>query len=620
MPHKANFFALWGLVKHNVAPIPIIVVVFKTRTQKIVFTTLAVFAVILIAGALLINSILKPILTQKLKDGILKGTDSLYRIDLADAKLQVFRGKVSLYNVTLKPDTTIYDKLKQQGKAPVSLYNLQVHQLRVSGVKVLRLFLKKKLEVEDITLTDSKIELSKYGERPDTASKDNRTLYQKIAHDFKLIKVDGIHLGDVEFTFKDYTAQKPAVSVLKHITIKADDLLIDSVTQADTTRTLFCKNITARLRNYKGESKNGLYQYKVKSLELQTAKSKLTASGIALQPLPVQSYFAKSKTDRFACRFDSVTLNNFDFNLFYTKSDINITDARIAGGFFEVFSNPNGKLQTTDRLVTFPHWAIRHQIKTELNVDTLRVKNIDVTYREYHKQSKKSGAVKFLNTNGRFLNITNNKQALTKNNICKAYLHTRFMGVAGFDLWFNFNLNDADYKYNYRGHLAPMDMRAANPALVPLSMVQVTSGNLKSLDFEVSSTQKVSNGQLKFLYNNLNVKLLRQDDEKGFTKKSLLSLFANKFVLKSDNPDDGQSPRVAILTFIRPGNFPFFKTIWFTLLNGIKTSAMGKAPEADERTTKKIRKEREKAAKKARKAKEKEDKKFKEKLEKSKSN
>lgn len=595
--------------------------VFKTRIQKIVFAVLAVLAVLLLAVVLFINSYLKPVLTQKLKEGVLKATDSLYRVNFTDADLQVFRGKVSLHNIELKPDTAVYKSLKRQGKAPFSLYELQVNQLTVTGVKALSIFFKKKLEVGEIILTGSKVQLSKYGEKPDTSVKDNRTFYQKIAKDIKLIKVDAIHLDDVQFTFNNYTGKKLAVSVLKHISIKADDLLIDSATQADTARTLFCRNITARLSNYKGQSTSGLYKYEVKSLELHTATSRVTASGLVLQPLPVPAYFAKSKTDRFALRFDSVMLNNFDFNLYYQRSGINISDARIAGGYFEVFSNPNGAFQTTDRLVTFPHWAIRHKIKSMLNVDTLRLKNIDVTYREYHKQSKKSGAIKFMSTTGRLLNITNSKEALQKNNICKAYLHSRFMGVAGFDLWFNFNLNDADYKYTYRGHLSPMDMQAANPALVPLSMVQITSGKLKSFDFNVSSTQKVSNGQLKFLYNDLKVKLLRQDDEKGFTKKSLLSLFANSFVLKSNNPDEvGQSPRLATLTFIRPGNFPFFKTIWFTLLNGIKTSAMGKAPEADERTAKKIKKEQEKAAKKARKLKEKEDKKFKEKLEKTKSN
>ncbi|MDT3402803.1 hypothetical protein [Mucilaginibacter terrae] len=595
--------------------------VFKTRTQKIVLAVLAALALLLLIVVLFINSFLKPVLTQKLKEGVVKATDSLYQVNFTDLDLNIFRGKASLYNIEFKPDTAVYKKLKRQGKAPFSLYNLQVKQVSINGAKAIKMFFKKELEVGNIVLTGSKVQLNKYGEKPGTGAKEKRTLYQKIAKDIKHIKVDAIQLDDMQFTFNDYSGKKAAASILRHISVRADDLLIDSATQADTTRTLFCKDITARLRNYTGQSTSGLYKYRVKSLELHTAASRVTASGVEVQPLPVSVYFAKSKTDRFACKFDSITLNNFDFNMYYRRSGITIADARLEGGFFEVFSNPNGSIPATDRLVTFPHWAIRHQFKTIFNIDTLRIKNTDVSYRQYNKQSKKSGAVKFLSTSARFLNITNSKQALQKNNICRAYVHTRFMGVGGLDLWFNFNLNDADYKYSYRGHLGAMDMRSANTALVPLSMIQITSGNLKSIDFKVSSTQKVSNGQLKILYNNLNVKLLRQDDEKGFTKKSLLSLLANSFVIKSDNPDKtGQSPRLATLAFIRPGNFPFFKTIWFTLLNGIKASGMGKAPKANERTAKKIRKEKEKAAKKARKLKEKEDKKFKEKLEKTKSN
>ena len=594
--------------------------IFTSKAQRVIFIVVTTLAVLVLIPVLFINSYLKPILSKKLKESVLQGTDSLYNITFSEAELHVFRGDAALHNIILKPDTAVYQKLKRSGKAPGNLYELHVKGLSVSNIRALKFYFSKKLEIGKITLTAPQINVGKYlDKQTDTTAKDKRTLYQKISKSIKLIRVDQINLDDVLFTYTNYTGKKIATSSLKHMSLKATGLLIDSATQADTSRTLFCKDITARLNNFNWQTANGLYKYKAKSVTLSTQTSRLTATGLVMQPLPSAAFFAKSRDDRFAFNLDTVVLKKFDYQNYHTKGSISVSDLVIGKGFFEVSSNPNGPLQTTDRLVTFPHWAIRN-FKTNIKIDTLRIKNVDVAYKEYHKQSQKTGAVKFNHATGRILNITNNKEALAKNNICKAFISSRFMGVGKFDVSFTFNLNDANYKYNYKGTLGPMDMRAANPAVMPLGMVQITSGTVKSLKFNVGSTQKVSTGQVAFLYNNLKVNVLRKDDEKGYSKKSILSLLANSFVLKSDNPDDkGKGPRSASVKFIRPSNFPFFQTVWLTILDGIKSCAMGKAVEKDADVDDK-RKAKHKAAKKAKENKEKEDKKFRQKLKKGKEN
>ncbi|WP_295767794.1 hypothetical protein [uncultured Mucilaginibacter sp.] len=590
--------------------------IFKSKVFKVILIVLAVLAVLLLVATLGANTFLKPILVSKLKKSVRKATNNLYKIDLKDVQLNVFAGSIGLADITFKADTNVFKILKEQNNAPTSLYTVEAGRVSVSGAKALKYIFSKEVSVQQVSIGDAIVKIDKLSNKTGTKENDKRTLYQKIKDDIKFIDIGGIELNDLQFNYADRTGKSPSASVIKHIDIKAADLLIDSATQADTSRTLFCKNITAGIKNYEGKSASGLYTYKLQSLTLHTQASKLVATGLSLQPLPSAQYFKKSKEDRFDIRLDTVVINKINLEQYYKQNSFSALSIVIKQGRFEVFSNPNGLVPVTDRLVTFPHWAVR-QIKQRVKVDTVYLKNINVKYKEYHKKSKKTGSIAFTNTTARFLNITNNKNALSKNNICKAYVHSQFMGKASFNLWFDFNLNDADYKYAYRGHLGAIDLKAVNPAVMPLGMVQITSGNLKSLDFKVTSTQKVSAGSLKFLYNDLKIKLLGQDDKKGYKQKSLLSFFASSLILKSNNPDKaGEAARVATLKIIRPSNFPFFKTIWFTLLNGIKTSAMGKAPKQDEQDKEKRLKEKEKADKKARKQKEKEDKEFRKKLEK----
>jgi hypothetical protein len=591
---------------------------FRHRWQKIVAGIVAALLVLVLVVMLFLDSFLTGKLTVKLKEAVLKGTDSLYHIDFTQADLHVFSGTVVLHDISFMPDTAVYHQMQKDGKGPNNLYELRVKRLEVSGVHALNIWLKKEMEVDLVSLKDPEIYISKYADKPHkAASKDKRTLYQKISKSFKFIHVKNISLSGISLTYRNKSTAKPSVSVLKQMDVQADDLLIDAATQADTSRTLYCRDIVTELKNYTGKSAGDLYTYKIRSIKLSTKTGRLLLTDIDIMPLDVKTYFEKSQDDRFTLHFDDVIADHFDYRTFRRRQGLNAGRVTLGKGFFNIFTNPHGKLKTTDRLVTFPNWAIR-QLKTNLEIDTLDVKDLNVNYSEHKKKSGKTGTIKFTHTTGRFTNLSNKKELLLKNPLARVKLTTRFMGKAKFELGFVFNLTDKAYSYSYKGHLRAMNLLDVNSAVMPLGLVKITSGQLKSLDFNINSTQKISKGKVTFLYNNLKVDVLKPDDEKGYAKKGIISLLANTFILKKDNPDDGKAlPRIADVAFIRPANFPFFKTVWFTLLSGLKAGAgVGKADEKQpgQPMTAKEQKEQEKAMKKAKKNKDKEDKKFREKV------
>ncbi|WP_454803584.1 hypothetical protein [Mucilaginibacter phyllosphaerae] len=589
----------------------------KHRWQKITLIALGALAAIVLIATLCINSILAPKLSGKLKEAVLDGTDSLYHIDFSNLDLNVLKGKAVLYDIILKPNLSVYENMKKQGTAPSKLYELRVDRLIISNAHPLEIYFKKKVNIGLIALNSPQIQISKYADKDtDTAKKkDNRTLYQKIAKTFKLVHVGEILFTDINYKQNNYTGPKVATSTLREMDVKATDLLIDSASQTDTSRFLFCKDVSTEIKNYSSRSASGLYTFKVKSVKLSTQTKKLTVAGLYLTPIDVKTFFTKSKSDRYTVHLQSITLNDFDYSNYQKTQSIDVKKLVIDKGFFEVFSNYNGKLPTTDRLVTFPNWAIRHALKMPVNIDTLDLKRMAFVYSQLNKKPQKFGRLKFNNINGRLLNLTNRKDLLKQNNLATANISSYFMGKAKLNVHFVFNLTDADYSYSYKGHLAPMNMVDVNPVLMPLSTVKITSGMANSFDFNVHSTQKASKGTVSFLYKDLKVDVLRAD----YSKNSLISTLANAIVLKHDNPDDGsKTPRLANIVYIRPANFPFFKTVWFVLLNGIKSCAgIGPAQEKKlslQTTDNEDKKEQEKLVKKAVKDKEEEDKKFKEKV------
>ncbi len=593
--------------------------IFKHRWQKVTAIVLAALVVVILVVVLFLNSFLSGTLSGKLKEAVLKGTDSLYSVNFSKLDLNVFNGSAVLHNITFTPDTAVYHRMQQAGHAPNALLELKVKRLEVSGAHPLDIWLHKKVQVALIDLKNPEVYLSKNADKQQPKKPaDKRTLYQKIAKTFRSIRVDNIRLGEINFTYRDKSGPKPSVDVLKQVDLRATDLLIDSTTQADTSRTMYCRDIVTELKSYTGKAASGLYTYKISSIKLSTKTSRLDIAGVDVQPLAVKDYLAKSRSDRFALHLDAVTLHHFNYRSYRRGQSLDVHRLVLSKGEFNIFSNPNGKLQTTDRLVTFPNWAIRH-LKMGLQVDTLDIKNLDVNYSEFKTHgSRKTGTVRFNAVTGRFSNLTNKKSLLQKNPWATIKLSTLFMGKGKLNLTFGFNLADAAYSYTYKGHLGAMDMQDANPAVMPLGLVKVRSGTVTSLDFDIHGNQRLSAGKVTLLYHNLKVDVLKPDEEKGYAKKGIISLLANAVILKSDNPDNGKTiPRVADVAFIRPKNFPYFKTIWLTLLNGLKGCAgIGKADEKarNQPLTPKEQKEKADALKKAQEKKAKEDKKFKDKL------
>jgi hypothetical protein len=595
---------------------------FKSPWLKVLFIILGIITFLILAVVFFLNSFLTTNLSGKLKDAVTKGTDSLYRLDFSKAELHIFTGSAILYDLSFLPDTAVYQQLKRQGGAPGSIYEFRVKRLEVSGAHLLDLWLHKKLDIGLILVKDPEIYVARYGmAKPEKPGKNHTTLYQKISKNFELIHVNKIDLTGITFTYRDKSKSGQAVAVLKQMDVQASDFLLDATTQTDTSRTLYCRNIVTELKHYSGISADKLYRYRIGSVKLSTQTAKIEVHQVDIQPTDAQGFFTKSKSDRFTLHLEEVGLSGFNYRMFRDNAGISITRMHLSKGFFQIFTNPNGKLKTTDRLVTFPNWAIR-QLKINLRIDTLDIRSLDVNYSEFKKSSGKTGTVRFEHTSGRFSNLTNDKQLLLKDPFAKIKLSTMFMGKGKLDLHFTFNLLDKDYSYGYKGHLDPMDMRLANAAVMPLGLVKIVSGSVHSLDFAITGTQKGSRGKVTFLYRDLKVDVLKKDNEKGYARRGLISLLANAVILKKDNPDDGNSlPRVAEVVFIRPKNFPFFKTIWLTLLNGLKGGAgVGKADEKNpvQPLTAKEKKERAEAFKKAKKNKEKADEAYREKLKKKK--
>ncbi|MDO3626845.1 hypothetical protein [Mucilaginibacter sp. BT774] len=544
----------------------------KHKKHKIGLTVLLVLVGIILILAFIVNQYWSPILAKRVKSVVSTSSEGLYTIDFSDAKFHILRGELDIYNITLKPDTAVYNQRLKAHLAPNNLVELHVKRLIISHMHPFMLYFQHKLEIGRIVLSQPELNVSyQQNHLKDTVVKDRRTLYQKISGSLKSIHIGDIILGDVQLKYQDYSGNQLAISELKEMNLSATDMLIDSASQTDKSRLLYCRDIVAELNNYSGRSKNGLYQYKIKSLRLSTKTSRLDIQGLDLKPVKPDVFFKNSEKDRFDVHLDTLRIDHFDYLGYHKYRVINASHMTLNSGSLNLFSNPKFILKITDRERTYPNFGLK-EIRADLNIDTIDVKRINVSYTEYNHKSDQTGTIAFNNSSGRILNVTTNKQALVRNNICSVNLTSYFMNRGKLDAQFTFNLTDENLPFTYKGSIGPMDLTVLNPAIMPLGLIKVNNGRLTSFEFDIKADNSVSKGRVALLYNDLKVTVLKADTINDKLKHmTIASLFANVMVLKHDNPDTpGEAPRSFNVNYERPRDYPFFKNIWHTLLTGIK--------------------------------------------------
>lgn len=549
----------------------------KLKRNKLGLEILVAFVTISLVLAFLINAYWAPVLAQKIRDAVLKGSDSLYKADFSNAELNILRGNITFYNITIKPDTAIYNRMCREHRAPNNLIELKVRRLILTDIHPFKLYFKHQLNIGELVLNDPDLHVTyKLNQTKDTVIADNRTAWQQISKNLNSIHIANIFLNNIKLKYDDYSGHKLEISEFKEMSFSASDLLIDSATQKDKSRLLYCREIIAELNNYKGKSADGLYAYKISHIKLSTLTSQVNITGLSLTPIDGKTFFTRTKKDKYFFQLDSLQLNHFDYLGYHRFRTFSVSSIVAANGAFSLFNNPNGAPgnPAVDKITSFPAYAL-NEITTDIRIDTTYMHNVSVTYSEYNDKSYETGSVIFTSIKGKILNITNNKAALAKNNICSVNLISNFMGNGRFKVSFNFNLTDPDVPYSYKGELGSMDMGSINAATMPLAMVKITDGNIKSFKFDINANAKVSRGKVELLYNDLKVKLLSPDTNViSFKGKIIESLYANIFIIKHNNPDNpDEAPRTFNVNYVRPKDSPFFRTVWQTLLAGIKPAA-----------------------------------------------
>ncbi|HZH54509.1 MAG TPA: hypothetical protein VFD72_02560, partial [Sphingobacteriaceae bacterium] len=281
--------------------------------------------------------------------------------------------------------------------------------------------------------------------------------------------------------------------------------------------------------------------------------------------------------------YAKLTFSDLDLALFSRSQRIHTAALLIEEGNIHVSNNRLYPRRIVNKIGKSPHQELM-KLNHPIKIDTVFVDNTHISYSEISEKYHQEGAITFERTSGWLANVTNDSLSLAQDQIATADLTTYVMNQGQLHALFTFDMLDERGAFTYKGTLGPMNGKAFNRILTPLLSAEIGSANIRGLRFEMQGHDHRNWGNLWFDYEDMKVNLMQMDEAGNFSRKKLVSFLANELLINDSNPSKNGNYIVGRINYQRPAEFSFFKTLWKSLLEGIKQTA-GITPEREARIT-----------------------------------
>lgn len=522
----------------------------------------------------------KPIVEEQLKEIVRNTTDSLYNLTFDELHMSVALGNVTLKNAVFKADTQVYARMEAAQTAPDNLYNIEVTELKVKRFGIRALLADRRLNIKSIALTDPHIHLTNkyhaYNDTIPTENKPKKSLYESIRDVFSAVDVDRIDIENANFQYTQLADDESTDFALHNVNIQVEDVLIDPTAQTDTSRLYYTKRIEAIVPGFEYTFADGLYVAKFDTLKVNTQEQNLLLTNVICKPVIDKAAFYKKhgkNVTRTDLHFDMLYLEKLDFKRLIEEQHTIAHSARIKNGYASLYGDKRYPKQPVNQIGEAPHQKLM-RIQKLIHVDTVFVDNVDVVYGEMSGRYHREGEISFNGSTGTITNVTNDTVRLSQDKYMKADLRAKILKSGDLHVQFSFDMLSKTGEHSYNGTLGAMKAAAFNRILYPLLNVEIASGNIRGIRFNINGTDYRSRGDFRFDYDNLKIDL--KSDPHNPRKKSSLkiaSFLVNQLIINDSNPDANEKYHVGKVNHRRVPEHTFFKNLWQSLLDGIKQTA-----------------------------------------------
>ena len=442
---------------------------------------------------------------------------------------------------------------------------------RISGISTNDFIINRKIKADTVSSAGGIVSISR--------NKKSGAAIEEVQIDndfFDQAQVKNIRLGSTTLNIynKANTAAPPMT--IKNIRFQANDI---AEVQDGTNLKRLIGNSNW---NFSGDglsfnTKDNDYKITVGPFAMNNARTTLQLNKVAIVPLLSEAAFMKKQRfqkDQYTLSFNNIILSGINAQALINEQKV-IAEQASLQPIIKIYNDRTLDFDTTSKIGLYPHQML-YKLDVPIRINTLKVNNGLVSYRERGRLSTQVGEVFFNNINATISNLCNIKEDLARNNMLTLEATGKFMGLAALKTTWKLPVNTTNGAFNVIGDIAAFDATKINKMVKPLGMATIESGNIKNVRFGMSGDDYKSTGDLVLIYDKLKIKMLKNkgDDKPDIRTKTVTSFIAN-LIMKDANPSGGKT-RAAAISFDRDTKKSFFNLLWKSIFQGAKKVAAGK--------------------------------------------
>jgi hypothetical protein len=210
------------------------------------------------------------------------------------------------------------------------------------------------------------------------------------------------------------------------------------------------------------------------------------------------------------------------------------------------------------------------RLPASIAVDSIFLKEANITYEEFAEEGFQTGAVTFEHVNAKMGYLCNH-QYFTGRKQADLAVTAQVMGRGALEAAFTLPY-DTTASYHAKGNVRDLEMSLLNPIVENLLFTRISSGKLNALYFDFDYNDYKSTGSILLNYEDLKVEALKK--QKRRERNELKSAFLNVLLKKTKDRDVAQEKRTGTIDFDRNRKRAIFHYWWKSLQSGLASSVV----------------------------------------------
>jgi len=494
--------------------------------------------------------LLKGIMDEKLKDTRVAG---LYKIEAKTAYFDLFNLGISLKDVQLTPDSST-----EAFKLSPQIAVLQIKRVSLSYVNPVKLIKNNELKIGKIKVIQPDLNL--YFLNRSTQPKKDKD--QSSNPNFNL---DGFEIRKMKVNLHLKNGNSIKIDQLD---FKIDHPKINPDLIPDFAQAITYKDIDISLNNISISNSKSVYNISLKDIEIGKNFKSIWIKGFKMDPKYDKLNFAKKHTyqiDRFVIDLDKIEIQNLDLNRFLNDKILSIQNINISGLNMEVYRDKGFPFNYSN-FPKLPQQQIRG-INQLIEIENIHLEKAHIVYLEKVEDATKTGRVDFENLQAQITHFGNTEKWI-QNEEFKVNAQTNIYGEVPLYAQMNFPLGSNTFYVS--GQIKSAPMHHFNAITMSNAGVEIKDGKIDKIDFNFKANNQSSSGEIAFLYNELQIDILKEKESGEIKERKFINFLVNSIFLPKQNPNKKGEEYHGVINFDRDINKSVFNYLWKSVFSGIK--------------------------------------------------